>query len=399
MRRRSFLVLAATLPMLSLSRSAVAQTPAVTDDHTSLMSMLRLLPDDALEDDAWIRYGNQAHQLATMGVANDRDPQTWLDAIRELGVPAAMERALMDPIWRDSLGFDARGIDAFLERQSLSGSVTIMRGMFDAVIPARWTSMGYVPVETNGITWYTIGDANLLELDHYIHRLHLGHLRHLVKLDAGTVVGTNDEVGMERILALHAGASGSFADGHGAALATAPDDLVLATITGSAALVPDLDPELVARLPRSDGKSDAEVAAEIAQDREEAARMPQLNLALLGATAGWIRHAPSAGDAITPSRAVAVIVPEDPVDAEMVAETIGRRLTTQTMPESALIDEQSWVEAFPETVVTTASGGESVTVELTPVDGVPSTLLIKLRNLRHLPIFYWSGAEANADSG
>jgi len=88
---------------------------------------------------------------------------------------------------------------------------------------------------------------------------------------------------------------------------------------------------------------------------------------------------------------VAVLVPKDPADAELVAETVTRRLTTEAMPESARIDEQSWVEAFPEMVVETAPGGVSVVVELTPVDGVPSTLLKRLRDLGHLPIFYWDG--------
>lgn len=42
-----------------------------------------------------------------------------------------------------------------------SGSVTIMRGAHDALSPARLAQMGYERVETDGVTWYTIGDVNL----------------------------------------------------------------------------------------------------------------------------------------------------------------------------------------------------------------------------------------------
>jgi hypothetical protein len=241
-RRRSFLALPASLPLLSLAGSArAAQTPVATGD-TDLMDLLRLLPDDAL-----------------------------------------------------------------LESTSVSGSITILRGALDALSTARLAQMGYERIETDDAAWYTIGEVNLLEADHDIHRLHLGYLRHVAMLDDGTVVGTSEPGAMEHVLALHA------------------------------------------------------------------------------------------GEGIPPSRAVAVIVPEDPVDAEMFAETVTRRLTSEAMPESARVDARSWVEAFPVMVIETAPGGGSVVVELTPVDGVPSTLLTHLRDLTHLPIFYWVGE--HSDSG
>ena len=405
MRRRSFLALAASLPLLRLPRPAAArtaQTPVAAGGDAELMALLRLLPDDVLLDDGQVRYANYGRQIAAMGFGDQRarlDFETWLEAARELGVPSAMDRAPVDAIWRDSLGFDARDLNLLLERTSISGTITIMRGTLGALTPARLGGMGYEPVETDGVTWYTIGDVNLLATDHYIHTLHMGYLRHMAILDDGTVVGTTETDAMERVLALHAGKTGSFAEGRGAALASSPDDLVLAEIEDGASLMPDLDPELVARLPRSDGKTEAEVAAELELDREEVARMPRIDLALLGLTAGWTREELRPANDAPRSRAVAVLVPADRADAEMIAETVTRRLTTEAMPESARIDEPSWVEAFPGMVIETAPGGTSVVVELTPVDGVPSTLLNHLRDLTHLPIFYWIGASADTDSG
>lgn len=84
--------------------------------------------------------------------------------------------------------------------------------------------------------------------------------------------------------------------------------------------------------------------------------MPPIDLALPGVTAGWTRQELRPANDAPRSRAVAVLVPEGPVEAEMIAETVTRRLTTETMPESALIDERSWVEAFPEMVIEPASG-------------------------------------------
>ncbi len=393
MRRRSFLAAAVSLPLLMLRGQARAvQTPVAGVGDPDLMDLLRLLPGDVLRDGDRVRYVNYARQLEAMGGGVTRthvDFERWREAARELGVPSAMDRAPMDAIWRDSLGFDVRDLDLLLERLSTSGTISIMRGALDALSPARLAQMGYERVETNGVAWYTIGDVNLLETDHMIHRLHLGHLRHVAMLDGGTVVGASETVEMERVLAVHAGETGSFADGRGAALAAAPGDLALAEIQDGLSLVPDLDPELVARLPRSDGKTEAEVAAELELVREEAARMPPIDLALLGVTAGWTREELRPANDAPRSRAVAVIAPADPADAEMIAETITRRLTTEAMPESALVDEPSWVAAFPEMAVDSAPGGASVVVELTPVDGVSSTLLMRLHGLTHLPILYW----------
>lgn len=389
MRRRSFLSMTASLALAPLAGRIGAQTPTAPST-TDVMALLRLVPDDALKVPWYVRYADYGLQLSTMGIGSDRanlEFDTWIDAVRELNVPSAMERAPSDPLWRDSFGFDVRDIDLLLELTTVSTSITIMHGAIGMLTPARLRLMGYVPVETSGVTWYTIGDVNLLETDHYIHVLHLGYLRHVALLDDRTVVGTSDTTAMEQVLALHAGGPGSFAEGRGASLISEPPGLVSATIVDGTELVPTLDSDTVARLPEAEGMTEEQIEAHVSQVREHVARMPPIDLALLGLTAGRMR-----GEVPGPaarSRAVAVIVPSDPVDAEMVAETITRRLTTETVPESALIGERSWVDAFPVMDIDTAPGGERVVVTLTPADDVPSNRLIHLLWRRDLSLFFW----------
>ena len=388
MRRRSFLALAASLALISHRGAALAaQTPVPAGD-TPLMSLLRRLPGDALGD-VGIRVANYDAQLAARGVAgggSGLDPEAWRAAISERTMlPLAMSDPL-NPAWREGLGFDLRDVAAMAEVGPSDASILLLTGRFDAALPAAWAAAGYAPTETAGMTWYTLGEDNVLDFEDPLGLLHLGTLSHLALLD-GTVAGTAKQADMERVLAVAGGDGASFGDGPGASLAAAPADLADGWIVAGTVLVATGDP-LAAMPSNPNVPADVQerLATQAAYAAEGAPRMPPIALALVGTIAGG---AGAAADLPQP-HAVAVVMPADPADAAMVAETVTRRLTTESLLGGDGLLGRPWTDAFTAMSVETAPSG-AVVIDLTPAEGVPADLLVTLVQQRNLSILYWAG--------
>jgi hypothetical protein len=395
MRRRSFLALAASLALVPLREATLAaQTPAAVDGDTALMAMLRLLPGDP-PGQLGVRYANFAVQRAALGIAEtgvDIDPETWVAAMRApMMAPGSMADP-MDPMWREGLGFDLRDVDQMAEVGASDTSILILTGQFDApTLTAAWEAGGYTPVETGGVTWHTLGADNVLfNPDVPLSDWHLGMLSHLAVLDGATIVGTAKRVDMERVLALRAGEGGSFADGLGAPLAAAPNDLAVGWIVDGAELVMVTDPlATMSNNPNVPADVQERMATQAAEMVEEAPRMPPITLALVGAMAGTFDADAAASFPDAPrGHAVAVVVPATAADAEMVAETATRRLTTLSAPVGDDPVGRPYTEIFPEMAIETLPAG-AVVADLTPASDVPSSLLIRLLQARQMSFLYW----------
>jgi hypothetical protein len=394
MRRRSFLALAASLALVPLRDPALAApTPVAVDSNGGLMALLRLLPEDALGE-MGIRYGDYDAQLAALGIAGrgaDLDPDTWLAAMDSAPVVPKSLLVPLDPMWREGLGFDLRDVDQMVEAGASDTNILILSGQFEAAtVTAAWEAGGYVPVETDGVTWYTLGADNVLfDPDFPLSDYHVGALSHMALLDDGTVAGTAKRAAMEQLLSLHAGAAGSFGVGDGAGLAAAPVDLAAAWIVDGAALVAVGDP--LAAMPNNPNvpASVQERLATQAAQQAELSPLPPIALALVGATAG--AGTPLTVEAFPDApggRAIAVVVPANEADGAMVAELVTQRLTTMPVFGHELYQDRPYADIFPEMVVDVAPDG-TVIIDLTPADDVLSTLLIDLLQGRQLSILYW----------
>ncbi len=396
MRRRSFLALAASLALCSHRGSTLAaQTPVAVDADIDLLALLRLLPD-AIPAEPGIRYANYAAQLAAVGIpgiGEDLDPDTWTGAMGIAMMTPMMMSMPMDPAWRDGFGFDLRDVHQMVERGPSDESILLLAGRFDAAsLPALWQSAGYAATETDGVTWYTLGEDNVITFDDPVHMLHLGALSHIALLDDGTIAGASKRVDMERVLALHAGTEASLSDGPGRLLAAAPDDLAAGWIVDGATLVPIGDPLAgMATNPNVPAEVQERLATQAAGIAEEAPRMPPIALALVGATAGaGSQLTAEAFPDLPAGHAVAVVVPVNGEDAAMVAETVTRRLTTLAISGSGLLSGRPYAEAFPGMVVDATPGG-AVVIDLEPAPDVYAGDLIRLLQDRQLSILFWGG--------
>ena len=392
MRRRSFLTLSVSLALGPVRRAApAAQTPVVPEGHSALMTLLRLVPNDALGETG-ILYANYAAQLEARGIVgggSGLDQDAWLAAIgRSMMTPRAMEDS-MSPVWREGLGFDLRDVGAMVEVGPSDTDVLILSGRFDAVaLRTAWETGGYAPTETDGVTWYTLGADNVLfDPDVPLSNFHLGMLSHLALIDGDTVIGTAQRAGMERALALLAGKGKSFGGGAGAALAGTSDDLASGwMIAGTVLVAPNIG--MMTNNPNVPTDVQARLATQAAQTTEEAPRMPPIALALVGNTAGGV------GANVPHPHAVAVMVPADPADAAMAAETATRRLTTESLLGGDSVSGESllgrpWTDAFTDMSVETTADG-AVVIDLTPAEDVPAELLFILAQGRNLSVLYWA---------
>ena len=396
MRRRSFLTLAASLVLIPVRESALAaQTPVAVDGGTGLMDVLRLLPDDPV-DEGGVRYADYAAQRAALGIEEtgvDIDPDRWSTAMRvALMVPSSMLEP-MDPICREGLGFDLRDVAQMAEVGPSDQSILVLRRQFDAPsLTAAWEAGGYAPVERGSTTWYTLDDDNVLfDPEIPLSDYHLGMLSHLALVDDGMIVGTAQRADMERVLARQEGEGRSFADGSGATVvAAALDDLAVGWIVAGAALMPIGDPLMaIASNPNVPADVQERLATEATELAEATPQMPPITLALVSATAGALD--PDAGASFPNAprgHAVAVVVPEDDADADTVAETVTRRLATQSAPVGEDPAGRPYTELFADVVVETAPNG-AVVVDLTPGSGVNSSLLIHLLGQRRLSFLDW----------
>lgn len=370
--------------------TTLAQTPVPAGDDT-LLSLLHLMPEDRI-DGSGVWYRNYEIQLSTLGIAEERagiDPETWSAAMREVPAPVAMTDP-MAAIWRESLGFDARDLDAVLEGGVPPHTVTILRGDFDVdAMPALWEGAGYTATETDGVTWHTLGRDNVLDMDHPLHGLHRGMFSHLVLLDDRTVVGTDTRADLERVIALHHGGEGSLADGPAAALADAPSDLVYGGVVDGSFLTPILDAEQILGAGGASDAAIAQIEVLLAEVEAEARRMPPIALALVGVTAGQIA---SESDSNGPrSRAVALLVPVDPATAGSVVDVVAERAETTELPFDSHLRGRQYADLFEAVTVEVSANGTSVIVDLVPQPDVPATLPIDLLARRQLSLFYWVG--------
>lgn len=391
MRRRSFLAMAASLPLLPFARPAMAQTPVAVEGDSNLMALLRLLPGDAFSERG-IQYADFAGQRAALGIAEtgaDIDPDTWIAAMPD-GLTRSLAMPLpFDPVWREGLGFDLRDVDRMLEARTQEGNILLLAGQFDAasLMPA-WEAEGYIGVETNGVTWYTLGGDNVMFDPAFpLSNWHVGMLSHVALLEGTTFVGTAMRADMERVLALHAGEAGSFGDGPGAALASVPTDLGAGFIVEGGELGSWAEAAILDN-PNVPEAINERLATQAAQWTEQWP-MPPIAMALAGVTAGVATTATAEAFPDAPrARAVVVAVPERAADATMVAEYATQRLTMLRVHMGAPYGEELYADLFPEMAVDVTADG-AVILDLTPAEGVPAALLNTLLQWGMLSILYW----------
>jgi hypothetical protein len=252
-------------------------------------------------------------------------------------------------------------------------------------MPGLWGDAGYTATETDGVTWYTLGDDNVLDMDDPLHKLHRGMFSHLALLDGRTVVGTETRASMEQVLALHNGGEGSLADGPGTALAAAPADLVFGGIVDGSFLTPILDPDQILGRGEVSDAARAQIEAQLADVEAEARQMPPLALALVGVTAGQIYPGSESDD--PRSRAVALLVPVDPATAGTVVEVVTGRAETGELPVQSPMRGKRYADLFERVSAEVTPDGATVIVHLTPAPDVPATLPLEMLARQELSLF------------
>jgi hypothetical protein len=369
------------------ARPAAATPPAILAGAPagSLAAMARLLPERPLggEAGATVTYVDVATQLATIGVAPLRSGDEvssahiqatgWMKQLRWMGYS-------YEPAWREMFGFGLYDIDQAIEYEAGAFFLTIYRGRFSVSAVLRaWEQEGYRPIEESGRAVYYDLDVRL---DPPGLDLELGNMSYAAILDDVTVAFASEGDVLAAALAASAGEAPSFADGANMAplLAKLPANLVSAMIAAGDVLS---DPAALAAL-----------------DGAEVGRMPPVETALLGITAGApLAESSSPPIALPPgvpaARPILALSFASQEEAERAAAVIAERLATERMPEpddSPLGGHagRPFAEMFPHVLVRPDADAPVVLVALGLADDVRPDILYRMQGWGALTIVAWS---------
>lgn len=374
--------------------SAQDGTPSVAPAGGSgLASLLALVPATLPEleepERATITYADLATQLAAVGVeppddVDDDAFRSWTAATMGLSLPSTAAQNLK--VWRQDFGFDLLQADQTLQITLPPFDLTMYRGRFDeAAVASALGRLGYEPIDAGGKTILSVREDFEIDLGAPTGYANAS-MNYAAMLDDGTLVFAPAQAIVESVLEVEADEASSLVerDDLAALLPHLPAGLVSALLVSGLMLaggLPDSFPDL-----GSLGTPDIDaIATEVA----EQGRMPPIQLALLGMTAGGPLEL--LGEALpqppnTPAaRAVVVLLMYSPDQAEDAVPIVEERLATG----SAIQLDQSFAELFPEQMVRAVPGEPVVLIELSFGERTSRQILQRLLFDRDLGFIAW----------
>ncbi len=177
-------------------------TPGAVDDPAwtvgSLPHMLGLAPDRLSDDSLPLNhvasYADIAGWMAACGIAapqslDDSDLAGWEAQLDNLVIPSTLRDRGLDPVWRQTYGFDLTQVDQVVIVGHAPDYLTIMRGSFDAdELQTAWVASGYQAVEVDEQTVWSLSPGDTIDLSAQESRPALGTMNNVVMLDDGTLI-------------------------------------------------------------------------------------------------------------------------------------------------------------------------------------------------------------------
>ncbi len=207
------------------------ETPAW--EAGSLPALLNQAPDLLAEGSLPLndiaRYSDITGWVASLGLPVPSSPAEaangpWADALDDLALPASLREFGLDPLWKQTYGFDLTQVQQVLVVGQAPDVVVLIRGDFDLdVLMAAWVASGYQPVEVEGETVWTLSPGDGIDLSAPESRLSLGALNNLVVLDDGTLATSSRLSRLGTVLQVEHGDADSLADNDDIAPLLSPD--------------------------------------------------------------------------------------------------------------------------------------------------------------------------------
>lgn len=164
--------------------------PAMLDQAPDLLAEGRLPLNDIA------RYSDISGWMESQGISPPASPAeaaggAWEDALDDLALPASLREFGLDPLWKQTYGFDLTQVGQVLVVGQAPDVVLLIRGEFDAdALMASWVASGYMAVEVEGETVWTLAPGDGIDLSAPESRLSLGSLNNMVLLDDGTLAAS-----------------------------------------------------------------------------------------------------------------------------------------------------------------------------------------------------------------
>src|SRR5680860_317699 len=164
----------------------------------SLPHMLGLAPDRLADDSLPLndiaRYADIGGWMAACGIPAPRslaDPglAAWEAQLDHLAIPTSLRERGLDPVWRQTYGFDLTQVEQVLILGQAPDYVMFLRGTFDAgELQPAWVTSGYQAVEVKGQTIWSLSPGDAIDLSARESRPAMGALNNVVLLENGTLI-------------------------------------------------------------------------------------------------------------------------------------------------------------------------------------------------------------------
>jgi len=375
-------------------------TPGVSDERSwplgSLPHMLSLAPDRLADDSLPLndvaRYADIAGWMAACGIStpqslDDAGLPAWEAQLDNLAIPTSLRERGLDPVWRQTYGFDLTQVEQVLIIGQAPDYVTVMRGAFDAdELQTAWVTSGYQAVEIERQTIWSLAPGDAIDLTAPESRPAMGTLNNVVMLENGMLIASAKLSRLGSVLEVVNGEAPSLAEHDDVAAFLIPDvgvkRLASAVISkgslvqGTVLTMPTAMSTPLAASPEVDGGATP----------ESEPVMPEVNLVLLGIplenAANLTTTVPQSGSLA----AITVIVVFDELeDARRANVEIAARLDAGVSP----VTQQPYSDRLPHTTSSvTGADDRSVVVVVGDLTGGAGNWLGMIGD-RDLGFLYW----------
>jgi hypothetical protein len=338
------------------------------------------------------RYADIAGWMAACGIStpqslDDAGLPAWEAQLDNLAIPTSLRERGLDPVWRQTYGFDLTQVEQVLIIGQAPDYVTVMRGAFDAdELQTAWVTSGYQAVEIERQTIWSLAPGDAIDLTAPESRPAMGTLNNVVMLENGMLIASAKLSRLGSVLEVVNGEAPSLAEHDDVAAFLIPDvgvkRLASAVISkgslvqGTVLTMPTAMSTPLAASPEVDGGATP----------ESEPVMPEVNLVLLGIplenAANLTTTVPQSGSLA----AITVIVVFDELeDARRANVEIAARLDAGVSP----VTQQPYSDRLPHTTSSvTGADDRSVVVVVGDLTGGAGNWLGMIGD-RDLGFLYW----------
>lgn len=309
----------------------------------SLPHMLGLAPDRLSDDSLPLNhvasYAGIASWMDACGIAAPQsldDPvlAAWEAQLDNLAIPSTLRDRGLDPVWRQTYGFDLTQIDQVLIVGQAPDYVTIMRGSFESdELQTAWVASGYQAVEVDEQTVWSLSPGDTIDLSAQESRPALGTMNNVVMLEDGTLIAAARMSRLGSVLEVVNDGAPSLAQNDDVAALLLPGSGVenlASAVVSKGSLVQGTESTIPTTL--STPQTSSSEAAPVGTPESELG-MPEVNLLLLGIHVDNAKSLASPVSQVEPPAAIVIVVVFDEIEeARRASVEIAHRLDVAISP-------------------------------------------------------------------